>query len=286
MIFAVAMFSCLDATAKWLGRTMAPPEIAWLRYATHVIYLAVFWRVWQDLSPFRTKKPLMQILRGFTLLGSTFFNFWAIQYLQLAEASAIMFAGPLVVTALAGPVLGEKVGVRRWAAVCVGFVGVLIVTRPGTGAMHWAALLSVCAMLNYAAYSLLTRRMHRTESPRALIMLSGMVGAVALLPFAPAAVTNVEGWLWILALLTGAFGAIGHGAMVMAHKLANASVLAPFAYTQMIWMITWGLVIFGDWPDTWTLVGTAVIASAGLYILHRERVRGQEVASREPAAVQ
>jgi len=285
MIFAVAMFSCLDATAKYLGQTMPSLEVVWLRYATHVLYLALFWRVWQDFTPFRTEKPLLQIGRGFTLLGATFFNFWALRYLQLAEAAAIMFASPLVVTALAGPLLGEKVGIRRWAAVCVGFVGVLIVTRPGTGAMHWAALLSVCAMLSYASYSILTRRMHRTESPSAMMMIAGMVGAVALAPVAPDAVANVEGWLWILALLTGAFGVIGHGALVMAHKVASASLLAPFVYTQMIWMILWGYLVFGDLPDAWTLLGTAVIASAGIYILHRERVRGQQLAAEHPARV-
>lgn len=286
MIFAVAMFSCLDATAKYLTRTVATADVAWIRYATHVIYLSLFWRVWQDLTPFRTSKPILQIVRGFTLLGSTFFNFWAIQYLQLAQTSAISFAAPLVVTALAGPLLGEKVGVRRWGAVCVGFVGVLIVTRPGTGAMHWAALLSVCSMLCYAAYTIMTRRMHRTETPSAMIMLSGMVGAVALAPYAPSAIASVEGWLWILALLTGAFGVIGHGALVMAYKTSNASVLAPFAYTQIVWMILWGYLVFGDLPDTWTIVGTGVIAGSGLYILHRERVRGQQLAAKPPTSVQ
>jgi drug/metabolite transporter (DMT)-like permease len=221
----------------------------------------------------------MQLLRGVTLLASTIFNFGAVQYLQLAETSAIMFAAPLVITALAGPLLGETVGIRRWAAVVVGFVGVLMVTRPGTGAMHWAALLSVGAMLNYAAYSILTRRMHRTESPEALMMLSAMVGAAALLPLAPRAVESVEGWLWILALMTGGFGAIGHAALVMAHRVTSASLLAPFAYTQMIWMITFGFVIFGDVPDGWTIAGTTVIAGDVLYILHRERIRGRELAA-------
>jgi drug/metabolite transporter (DMT)-like permease len=152
--------------------------------------------------------------------------------------------------------------------------------------MHWAALLSVCAMVSYAFYSLLTRRMHQTESPEAMMMIGGLVGAFALLPLAPSAIASVEGWLWILALMTGAFGVIGHSALVSAHKIASASVLAPFAYTQMIWMILWGYLIFGDVPDGWTLVGTAVIASAGLYILHRERVKGQKLASEEPAAIQ
>ena len=194
-----------------------------------------------------------------------------------------MFAGPLVVTALAGPVLGERVGPRRWTAVVIGFIGVLVVTRPGTGAMHWAALLSMCAMLNYVGYALLTRRMNKTESAESLLMLSAVVGAVALLPVAPSAVTAPEGWQWALVVLMGAFGASGHYAMVVSHRIASASMLAPFIYTQMVWMITFGFVLFGDLPDAWTLIGTVIIAAAGLYILHRERVRAHEAATQEPA---
>ncbi|WP_281262248.1 DMT family transporter [Acuticoccus kandeliae] len=282
MTFAAGMFSCLDTTAKYLGRTMDSAEIAWLRYAAHVILLALFFRVWRNFRPFRTKHPFMHILRGLCLLGATFFNFWALRYLQLAEATAIMFAGPLVVTALAGPLLGEQVGIRRWIAVGIGFIGVLIVTRPGTGAMHWAAGLSGLAMLCYSSYSLLTRRMHRTETQESLMMLSAIVGVVLLAPYSGEAVTSLSGWSWVLALLMGVFGATGHGALVMAHRVASASMLAPFIYTQMVWMIMFGYVIFGDTPDKWTVVGTMVIAGAGLYILHRERVRGQTVV-RDPA---
>ncbi|WP_420391692.1 DMT family transporter [Acuticoccus sp.] len=282
MMFAVSMFACLDATAKWLGATMASVHIVWLRYATHVLLLMLFLRVWRDLSPFRTQHPFMQVLRGLTLLGSTFFNFWALQYLQLAETSAIMFAAPLLVTALAGPLLGEPVGVRRWAAVVVGFVGVLVVLRPGTDAMHWAAGLSVCGMACYAFYAVLTRRMHRTESSLNMLMLSAIVGVVVLLPVAPGAVAALEGWQWLLALLMGAFGATGHYALTVAHRIANASTLTPFIYTQMIWMILFGYAIFHQVPDAWTIAGTLIIAGAGLYILHRERVRAHAVASRDP----
>ena len=283
MVFAVSLFACLDSTAKWLSASMPSIQITWLRYATHVLVLSVALRVWRDLSPFRTKRPWMQFLRGMTLLGSTFFNFWALRYLQLAEASAIMFASPLLVTALAWPMLGERVGARRWGAVVVGFIGVLIVLRPGTGAMHWAAGLSLCAMVSYAFYAILTRQMHRTESSLNMLMLSAVVGLVVLSPVAPAAVSALHGWQWALALLMGALGASGHYALVYAHAIAKASTLAPFIYMQMIWMILFGWLIFHQLPDVWTIVGTAVIAGAGLYILHRERVRGQKITPRDPA---
>lgn len=283
MTFAVSMFACLDTTAKWLGATMESAQISWLRYATHVILMCLFLRVWRDLSPFRTRYPLLQFLRGLTLLGATFFNFWALQYLQLAETSAIMFAAPLLVTALAGPLLGEKVGIRRWIAVLIGFVGVLVVLRPGTAAMHWAAGLSMCGMASYAFYVVLTRRMHRTESSLSLLMLSAIVGVVVLLPAAPGAIAALHGWQWLLAFMLGLFGSTGHYALVVAHRLTSASTLAPFVYMQMIWMILFGWAIFHQVPDVWTFVGTAIIAGAGLYILHRERVRGQTIAQRDPA---
>ncbi len=150
--------------------------------------------------------------------------------------------------------------------------------------MHWAAGLSLCAMTSYAFYAILTRKMHATESSESLLMLSAIVGIVVLLPVAPDAVTRLHGWHWILAVLMGAFGATGHYALVIAHRLSKASTLAPFVYMQMIWMIIFGYVIFRDIPDGWTLAGAGVIAGAGLYILHRERIRGQAVALRDPHA--
>lgn len=283
MAGAATMYACLDATAKYLGQSLASMDIVWLRYLFHVVLLAIVLRAWNNFSSFRTGRPFLQILRGLLLLGSTFFNFWALKYLQLAETSAIMFGGPLLVTALAGPLLGETVGPRRWAAVIVGFIGVLIVVRPGTGAMHWAALLSLCAMTCYAFYAILTRHMNQTERPEALLMLSALVGVAVLSPVAPSALSSLEGWQWLLAVMMGAFGAFGHYCMIVAHKAASASVLAPFIYTQVLWMITFGYIIFGDTPDAWTLVGTVVIVGAGLYILHRERVRGAAITVRGPA---
>ncbi|MEM6761785.1 MAG: DMT family transporter [Pseudomonadota bacterium] len=282
MVLAAALFSCLDATAKYLGQTMNSLDVVWLRYITHVLLLALFLRVWSHREAFLTDRPWLHALRGCHLLGATIFNFWALQYLQLAEASAIMFSAPLIVTALAGPLLGEAVGLRRWAAVAVGFVGVLVVTRPGTSAMHWAVILSFCSVVNYALYSILTRRMGGTESTQSMLMLSTLVGATALSPLAVSAISSLAGWHWVLAFMLGAFGAVGHYALVIAHKLTSASQLAPFIYTQMIWMILLGYIFFGDTPDLLTLVGTAIIAASGLYILHRERVRGAQLVSPDP----
>jgi len=285
MVVAASLFAGLDTTAKYLGQTMNAFDIVWLRYITHSLLVLIFLRAWSHFEIFETQKPIMHLVRGLCLLGATMFNFWALQYLQLAEASAIMFCSPLIVTALAGPLLGEPVGLRRWIAVGVGFVGVLVVVRPGTGAMHWAAGLSFAATCCYAFYAILTRRMNKTESAESLLLLSAFVGAGALSPVAPSAIAALSGWKYALALLMGVFGATGHYAMVVAHRIARASIIAPFIYTQMVWMILLGYIIFGDTPDLMTLVGTFIIAGAGLYILHRERVRGRPtVASVDPVA--
>lgn len=285
MMVAATLFAALDTTAKYLGQTMNAFDIVWLRYVTHSLLVLVFLRAWSNFEIFLTDRPFMHLVRGFCLLGATVFNFWALQYLQLAEASAIMFCSPLIVTALAKPLLGEPVGLRRWIAVGVGFLGVLVVVRPGTGAMHWAASLSGAATVCYAFYAILTRRMNRTESAESLLLLSAFVGAGALSPVAPSALAALSGWKYPLALLMGVFGATGHYAMVVAHRIAHASIIAPFIYTQMVWMILLGFIIFGDLPDAMTLVGTLIIAAAGLYILHRERVRGRPtVAASDPLA--
>ena len=283
MILAGFMFSLLDATAKFLGPYMHPLEISWLRFVTHVLVVFLIFRVWERPSQLKVNDPKMQILRGLCMCGSTGFNFAAVQYLQLTEAAAIMFAAPLVVTALSGPLLGEWAGWRRWAAVIVGFLGVALVTRPGFGEVHWAVLLSFGAMLSYALYILLTRRLGSSEETGTLLIWPGFVGVALFAPLA-APVFEVPALpLWPIVLLMGVFGAYGHYVLILAHKLATPNVLAPFAYTQMIWMIVLGFVLFGDLPDVWTMAGTAIVAASGLYILHRERVRSLEASVRDPA---
>lgn len=285
MTLAVFMFSCLDATAKWLGQTMPPLELTWLRFFTHVILLFLLLRAWQRIEMLKPANIPMQTLRALCMCGATGFNFAALQYLQLAQTVAIMFAAPLLVTALSGPILGEWAGPRRWAAVIVGFVGVVLVTRPGVGEVHWAMALSFAAMTSYTFYILLTRRLGASESSTTLLMWPALVGSVGFAPLALSDFVRPEpATLWLLVPLLGVFGAFGHYVLIIAHKLTSPNVLAPFAYTQMIWMILLGFVLFGDLPDGWTLAGTAIISASGLYILHRERLKAKEAARAEAAA--
>ncbi|WP_269585480.1 DMT family transporter [Roseibium sp. Sym1] len=275
IVLACLSFSVLDATAKYLSTSLPTLQIVWMRFVSHVFLSLVLFQVWKKPSLLKTRRPVLQIVRAFCLLGTTICNFLAVRYLQLAETMAIMFAGPFVITALAGPMLGEWAGARRWAAIIVGFIGVLVVTQPGLGGMHWAAIYSVAAMIFYALYALLTRMLTATDGSAGLLIISGIVAAVAM---APAGLTvwqtPPDAWTWLLLLATGVFGAGGHFLFIMAHRIAPAPVLAPFIYIQIVWMITLGYFIFADVPTFTTLLGAAIVVASGLYILYRERVKG------------
>jgi drug/metabolite transporter (DMT)-like permease len=204
-------------------------------------------------------------------------NFLALRYLQLDEAVAIIFSTPFFVAALSGPILGEWVRWRRWTAIGVGFVGVLVVTRPGADTFQPAALLSLTAALCYALYSIITRFLARTDSNETTLFYSNLVGVVALFPVVPFVWTTPTDPLVIaLMVASGAMGSSGHYLLIAAHRLAPAALLSPFIYTEIVQVIALGYLVFGDVPNRWTLVGCVIVVASGLYILHRERkVRGE-----------
>jgi len=275
IVLACLSFSVLDATAKYLSASLPTLQIVWMRFASHVLLSLLFLQVWKKPSLLTTKRPVLHIVRAFCLLGTTIFNFLAVRYLQLAETMSIIFAAPFVITALAGPMLGEWAGIRRWAAIVVGFIGVLVVTRPGLGGMHWAAIYSVVAMTFYALYALLTRQLTATESSGGMLIISGIVAFVAMTPLGLSVwETPPDVWTWMLLFATGAFGGGGHLLFIMAHRMAPAPVLAPFIYIQIVWMIALGFLIFGDVPTFTTLLGAVIVVASGLYILYRERAKG------------
>jgi drug/metabolite transporter (DMT)-like permease len=197
-----------------------------------------------------------------------------LRYLQLDQALAIIFSTPFLVAVLAGPTLGEWVSGRRWAAIVVGFLGVLVVTRPGFGAIHPAALLSLISAVCYAIYAITTRLLARTDSSETTLFYSNLVGAMAMLPILPFVWTTPESALIVLLMIVmGALGGGGHYMLIIAHRLAPASVLSPFIYSQLVWAVTLGYVVFGDVPNVWTVAGAAIVVASGLYLLHRERAR-------------
>ena len=277
MCGAVACFALLDTTAKYLSLSMSTFEVVWARYTGAFLFPFIVSNPWTRPGLTRTARPALQIGRSVLLLGSTMCNFAALRYLQLDEAIALVFSTPFFVAALSGPLLGERVRWRRWTAIAVGFVGVLVVTRPGPASFQPAALLSLSAALFYALYSLTTRMLARTDSNETTLFYSNIVGAAALLPVVPFVWTTPTDLLVIaLMVSTGAIGSFGHYLLIAAHRLAPAAVLSPFIYTEIVLVIALGYLVFGDLPNRFTLAGAAIVVASGLYIVHRERkVRGE-----------
>jgi drug/metabolite transporter (DMT)-like permease len=276
MCAAVTCFAFLDTTAKYLSLYMATLQVVWARYTGAFVFALMVANPWTRPGLMRTTRPALQIGRSFLLLGSTLCNFAALRYLQLDEAIAIVFSTPFLIAALSGPLLGEWVRWQRWVAICVGFLGVLLVTRPGFETFQPAALLSLTAALFYAVYSISTRVLARTDSNETTLFYSNIVGAVALLPVLPLVWTAPTDPLVIaLMVASGALGSLGHYFLIAAHRLAPASVLSPFIYTQLALVIMLGYLVFGDVPQRWTIIGSTIVVASGLYLLYRERMRAR-----------
>jgi drug/metabolite transporter (DMT)-like permease len=280
MCGAVACFALLDTTAKYLNLYMSTLQVVWARYTGAFLFPFIVSNPWTRPGLVRTSRPVLQIGRSVLLLASTMCNFAALRYLQLDEAIALIFSTPFIVAALSGPILGEWVGWRRWTAIAVGFIGVLVVTRPGPDTFQLAALLSLTAALCYALYSIATRVLARTDSNETTLFYSNLVGAVALIPVVPFVwITPSDPLVIALMVVAGAIGSFGHYLLIAAHRLAPAMVLSPFIYTELVLVIALGFVVFGDVPHRMTLAGSAIVVASGLYLLHREHVRGRRLNS-------
>lgn len=273
VLVACLAFSFLDACAKYLvTQGMSPQFVAWLRFIVHAAAVVVMFRGWSNREMFRVSSPLGQVMRAVFLFGSTLFNFMALRSLQLAETISIAFVAPMVITALAVPLLGERVGWRRWLAVLVGFMGVLVITRPGLGVFGIGHAWALASMSCYCFYVIMTRKMGATESTESMVFYSALGPALLLLPVVPVyGMLPQDAWQLAMMLALGLFGGFGHWLIIRAYKQATTSALAPYPYSQMVWMVALGWLVFGDLPDLWTLVGAGIIVASGLYILHRER---------------
>ncbi len=282
MVVAHLLFAFLDTSAKYIVLAgVAPLFAVWMRFAVHVVAALFLLRGWREPLRFRPANLPAHVLRGSFLFGSTICNFLALQTLQLAETTSIFFFGPMLITALAGPLLGEWAGWRRWLAILAGFVGVLVITRPGFGTFSVGHVYVLCATLSNCFYVIMTRRMAASETSESLILFSGLAPVVLLAPTLPFSVSLPEDpWHWLILLSLGFWGALGHWFLIRAYRIATASARAPEPYQQMVWMIGFGWLIFDQLPDWWTIGGAAIIVASGLYIVHREhRLRLQNSAA-------
>ncbi len=280
MCGAVALFACLDTTAKYLNTQMDSMEIAWARYTSAFVLTLIVSNPFTHAGLLRTKRPALQITRSVLLVGSTTLNFLALRWLQLDEALSIVFTFPFIVAIASGPMLGEWLGWRRWTAICVGFGGVLLITRPGFGGMHPAALLSLTATIFYGFYAVITRIVSRVDSNQTSLFYANFIGALVMLPVIPFVWSAPENWLIALMLVgTGVLGSAGHFLLISGHRLAPAAVLSPFIYTQLIWVVILGYLVFDHVPNGWTMAGAAIVIASGLYLLYRERKLGKTTTS-------
>jgi len=270
LVLAELVFATLDTVAKYLSQEMPVGMVVWGRYAFNFAFLLPFLVRRHPSEVLRVHRLGLMLFRGVQLLAATTCFFTAIHYIPLADAVAIGFVAPLFVVALSVPLLGERVGPRRWAAVVIGLAGTLVIVRPGFAQVHWAYGLMILLAFIFATFVINTRILTRTERPISMLFYTTLVGAGGAsltLPFVWQTPTLEQ---WGLMAVMGALGGTSHLMLIHAYRVATASLLAPFQYAQIIFAGFYGWLIFGDLPDQWMIAGTTILVGSGLYVLHRE----------------
>lgn len=273
MLAAVFFFALLDATSKHLAATYPVPFLAWARYLVHCLLMLVFLGPRLGRGLLATRRPVLQVLRALLLVGTTAFAMAALRIMPLAETTAVVFITPLLVALLAGPWLKEKIGLPRWLAMGVGFVGVLLIARPG-GSLNpegigWALACAGC----YTVYQLLTRQLSPTENTLTMLFYTALVGTLTMTLAAPwfGPIPGIRGWDWLPIGALGLFGGTGHFLLIAAFRHAPASTLSPFLHVQLLWATLLGWLVFGHLPDTLAALGMTIIAASGLGLALAER---------------
>lgn len=261
----------MDVTAKYLALEVPILLVLWGRYFFHtVITFTVYAGKRRSFSFLRARRPGLQLIRAASLFGATSFMYVAITLMPLGDAAAIQFMAPVLVTVLSGLFLGEHVGPRRIVAVGVAFVGVLLVARPGSGVLGWTALLPVVTAVLLAVYMVMTRVIRTKDNPDTTTFYSTAVGALILTLIVPFYWQSLSTFEWGMMVTMGMAGAAGHFLLVKAFHSAEASMLAPFTYSQVVGAIIWGYLVFGDVPSSWTTAGATLIIGSGVYVWYRE----------------
>lgn len=266
------MFTLLDGSAKWLVGSVPVLVVVWLRFLAHTVFASVLLFPLRGTALVRTRHLRWHLVRGLIFMAMTGINFWALQFLQLTVTASIFFTVPILVALLSAPLLGERLDAKRWAAILIGFAGVLVIVRPGSESFHPAMLLSLANAVLYAFFNMMTRKLAAYDPPETIQFLPAVVASVGLAPFALAAWQSPAGWFeWLMICLLGVFGGTGHYLLALAHRYAPASTLAPFLYQQVLYMALFGYLVFGDVPDKEVWVGAAIVIASGLYLFARER---------------
>ena len=263
----------MDTIAKYLSSELSFFQITWARY-----FFTVFWTLPFMFFFFRnnlkwSENPKLQILRGLALFSANICFFYSISVISMAKALTLAFVAPLVTTAISPFFLNEKVGLRRWAAVLVGFIGCLVVIRPGFLEFNLATIAAVVTGCFYGIYVVITRKLHSTDNPLLTLLLTGIVGAIIASFLVPVVWINPTFTQWSWLALMGIFACLGHILLILSLRYADASKLAPFGYFEIITNIILGYYFFSDFPDKWTFLGLSIIISSGIYIFRREMLK-------------
>ena len=275
MVLAMAGFASMDAASKWMVRDYSVAQLMWVRYGFYCVFVAILVRKAGLLHTARTRRPWLQATRAFVAVIEAGAFVLAFRYLPLADAHALGSASPLIVVALAVPMLGEKVDLRRALAVVVGFLGVLVVVRPGFAELSWPLLIPLCAAFLWALYQILLRLCARTDTSDTTLLWSAAIGLLASSCVGPLNWVPMTGTAWGFMVLISLLGAGAHLALTKAMQFAEAAAVQPYSYTLLVWAAVLGAVIYGDIPDGWTFAGAALIVGSGLYTWHRDRLDGK-----------
>ena len=281
MLTGIAGFAIMDATIKWMTADFPVIQVAALRSWFGLPLLCLVALRGGGLRSLHTSRPLVHAGRYLLVLGLTLTFFWALSQMKLVDAIAITFAAPIFITALSVPLLGEPVGLHRWLAVVAGFVGVLVMLRPGAGVFQWASIVVLVSVVFYALLMITTRALKSTESPAALMLypqLGVSLTGILVAPFfwVPPSLADLG-----LFAIAGLFGSVGIMCITHAFRLAPAALITPFEYSSLLWAALLGFLLWGDLPDSYTLAGAAIVIASGLYIIYRETAK----TGRTPAKV-
>ena len=267
---AWAMLPVMDGFAKYLSSTLPVLQITWSRYFFTVVIVLPIMLIFFRKNITWTEQPKLQLIRGLLLFCANILFFYSISIISLAKALTLAFIAPLIVTGLSSFLLGEKVGIKRWTAVIIGFIGSLIVIRPGFVEINLASIAALGTGVMYGFYLIVTRKLHNSDNPLLTLLLTGIVGAVLgslIMPTVWVSPTITE---WYMMFAIGFFASIGHLFLILSLRYADASKLAPFGYFEIVTSIIIGYYFFNHFPDSWTFLGLFIIISSGIYIFRRE----------------
>ena len=271
-ILAWVMLPAMDGFAKYLSSDLPILQITWSRYFFTVVFILPIMFFFYNKQLVWTDKPKLQFIRGMILLCANICFFYAISIISLAKALTLAFIAPLIVTAFSPMMLGEKVGIRRWTAVVIGFIGSLVVIRPGFVEFNLASFAALGTGIMYGFYLIITRKLSTSDNPLLTLLLTGLVGAVIISCVVPFVWVKPTFNQWSMMAGIGMFACIGHLFLILSLKYADASKLAPFSYFEIITNIIIGFYFFNNFPDNWTFLGLFIIILSGIYISRRENV--------------